>query len=278
MTMTPPPSPQAVPQAQATAPAAVQAAAASPLSRFSPSGAGSAGLRRAADGRVQLLVSVRDVPEALAAVAGGADLIDLKEPNTGALGALPLHVVHEVVQALRAAGHTHPVSATVGDWALDARDAVLEQVRATAACGVDVVKVGIPRCDGATALLAALAGSPAPVVPVFFGDERLGEALLALACWLPFPALMLDTADKRAGSLFDRLDAATVRHFISRVQGAGRLAGVAGSLQPSQAGLLRELAPDYAGFRGALCESGRGSSLQPQRVQALVQAFAAERN
>lgn len=253
----------------------LEAAVGTPFSRPSPSGAASGGLRRAADGRVQLLVSVRDVPEALAAVAGGADLIDLKEPNTGALGALPLHVVREVVQSLCAAGHAHPVSATVGDWPLDARDAVLEQVRATAACGVDVVKVGIPRGDGATALLAALAGSPAPVVPVFFGDDGLDEALLALACWLPFPALMLDTADKRTGSLFDRLDAATVRHFITRVQGAGRLAGVAGSLRLAQAELLRELAPDYAGFRGALCEGGRGAALQPQRVHALVQAFAA---
>jgi uncharacterized protein (UPF0264 family) len=230
-------------------------------------------LRRADDGRVQLLVSVRDVAEALAAVAAGADLIDLKEPSVGALGALPLHVVHEVVQALRAAGHAHPVSATVGDWPLQARDALLEQVRATAACGVDVVKVGIPRGDGAAALLAVLAARPVPVVPVFFGDEGVDEALLALACWLPFPALMLDTADKRAGSLFEHLDAAAVRHFVERVQGAGRLAGVAGSLRLTQAALLRELAPDYAGFRGALCKDGRGTALQPQRVHALVQAF-----
>lgn len=269
MTVAPQPSVEAADDAPAPA--------AAPRSLPSPTGAAAGGLRRAVDGRVQLLVSVRDVPEALAAVAGGADLIDLKEPGTGALGALPLHVVHEVVQALRAAGHAHPVSATVGDWPLDARDAVLERVRATAACGVDVVKVGIPRGDGATALLAALAGSPATVVPVFLGDDGLDEALLALACWLPFPALMLDTADKRAGSLFDRLDAATVRHFITRVQDAGRLAGVAGSLQLAQAGLLRELAPDYAGFRGALCEGGRGAALQPQRVHALVQAFAAPR-
>jgi uncharacterized protein (UPF0264 family) len=171
------------------------------------------------------------------------------------------------------------VSATVGDWPLGAREAVLARVRATAACGVDVVKVGIPRGDGATALLAALAGNPGPVpvIPVFFADQGLDEALLALACWLPFPAVMLDTADKRAGSLFDCLDAATVRHFIIRVQGAGRVAGVAGSLRLTQLHLLRELAPDYAGFRGALCDGERASALQPQRVHALLQAFADQR-
>ncbi|WP_157269147.1 (5-formylfuran-3-yl)methyl phosphate synthase [Azohydromonas aeria] len=227
-----------------------------------------------ARGGARLLVSVRDVREALAAAAAGADLIDLKEPDAGALGAVPLHVVHEVVQALRAAGHAQPVSATVGDFpAGAAREALLERVRATAACGVDLVKVGIARGDGTTALLAALAGSPAAVVPVFFADEGLDEALLALACWLRFPALMLDTADKRAGSLPDVLDAVALRHFIGRVRGAGKLAGVAGSLRLAHIPLVRELAPDIAGFRGAACADGRGSALDPQRVATLAAEF-----
>ena len=34
----------------------------------------------------RLVISVRNVAEAIAAAAGGADLIDLKEPNRGALG------------------------------------------------------------------------------------------------------------------------------------------------------------------------------------------------
>jgi uncharacterized protein (UPF0264 family) len=232
-------------------------------------------LRRAADGRLQLLASVRDLREAWLVAEAGVDVIDLKEPGAGALGAVPLHVVHEVVSALRARGHEQPVSATVGDWPVSARDAVLEQVRATAACGVDVVKVGVERADGAAALLAALAGSPAPVVPVFFADQGLDEALLGLACWLPFPALMLDTADKAAGSLLDHLDPPSVRHFIARVQGAGKLAGIAGSLRLDQAALLRELAPDLAGFRGALCEGGRSAELAPRRLPALTLEFNA---
>jgi uncharacterized protein (UPF0264 family) len=232
-------------------------------------------LQPSADGRVQVLASVRDLPEALAAAAAGVDFIDLKNPGAGALGALPLHVVHEVVVGLRAAGHTQPVSATVGDWPVDARDAVLEHVRATAACGVDVVKVGVERADGAAALLAALAGSPAVVVPVFLADQGLDEALLALAGWLPFPALMLDTADKAAGSLLEGLDLQSVRHFIVRAHDAGKLAGVAGALRLSQAALIRELAPDFAGFRSALCEGGRGTALVPGNVLGLVREFAA---
>lgn len=37
----------------------------------------------------RLLVSVRDAAEAEAAIRAGADLIDAKDPENGALGALP---------------------------------------------------------------------------------------------------------------------------------------------------------------------------------------------
>ena len=50
---------------------------------------------------MRMLVSVRDVQEALAAADGGADFIDLKEPREGALGGLPLNTIREVVCALR---------------------------------------------------------------------------------------------------------------------------------------------------------------------------------
>jgi hypothetical protein len=122
-------------------------------------------------------------------------------------------------------------------------------------------------------LLAALAGSGVAVVPVFFADQGLDEALLALACWLPFRALMLDTADKHGAPLLQRLDAPTLRHVVTRVQDAGKLAGLAGSLRPEHAPLLRALAPDVAGFRGALCAGGRSGELQPAQVRALAQAL-----
>ena len=58
-----------------------------------------------------LLASVMTVEEAEAALAGGADIIDLKDPRRGALGALPAPVIRDCVAAI--AGR-QPVSATVG--------------------------------------------------------------------------------------------------------------------------------------------------------------------
>ncbi len=43
--------------------------------------------RRSADGRCGLLVSVRDESEAREALAGGATIVDVKEPGRGPLGA-----------------------------------------------------------------------------------------------------------------------------------------------------------------------------------------------
>lgn len=69
----------------------------------------------AAAAETRLLVSMRDVGEALAAAAAGADFIDLQEPNTGALGAVPLGTVRAVVTGLPRAGYAQTVSATIGD-------------------------------------------------------------------------------------------------------------------------------------------------------------------
>jgi uncharacterized protein (UPF0264 family) len=94
---------------------------------------------------MRMLVSVRSVDEALLAARGGADFIDLKEPNEGALGGLPTATIGAIVGALRAHGIDLPVSATIGDLPMLARDAILAQVDAVGACGVDYVKVGIDR-------------------------------------------------------------------------------------------------------------------------------------
>ncbi|MDE2502242.1 MAG: hypothetical protein KGL18_04580, partial [Burkholderiales bacterium] len=173
---------------------------------------------------MRLLVSVRSVAEALVAARGGADFIDLKEPRDGALGGLPIGTIADIVATLRAQGCRQPLSATIGDLDAGAADAaaVRERVLAVARCGVDYVKVGI--LPGAGALLGPLAACGAPVVPVFIADHGLDEALVERAAALRYPALMLDTADKRAGSLFDCLGPQRLQRFIAQARAAGALA------------------------------------------------------
>ncbi len=221
---------------------------------------------------MKLLVSVRDVDEALAAAAGGADFIDLKEPREGALGALPPATMRAIVATLRQHHPGRPVSATVGDFAPDAVDAVLARVDLTAACGVDYVKVGI--APGAHALLARLARRREAIVPVFLADAGLDAALISTACEGPFPALMLDTADKLRGSLLDRLDDAALRRFVQQARRCGKLSGLAGALRAADLPRLQALAPDFAGFRSAVCDGARTGVLDAARVERLATALA----
>ena len=230
---------------------------------------------------MRLLVSVRSVDEALIAARGGAGFIDLKEPRNGALGALPPALRMAICEALKAEGCTLPVSATIGDLPLSDLPAVLAQVAAVAASGVNYVKVGIeagPQAESALYMLAtALATTrttrQVAVVPVLIADHGVDEDLVRLACQLRFPALMLDTADKRSGSLFDRVSVEALRRFVQTVQAAGLLAGLAGALRWPQLPLLLQLAPDFAGFRSAVCEGDRGGALSPALLQELSLAL-----
>ncbi len=245
-----------------------------------------------------LLVSVRSADEALLAARGGADFIDAKEPGRGALGDLPVAAIRDIVERLRDAGMHQPVSATIGDVPMHELARILERVEAVAECGVDYVKVGIDagfaagsfqgeslplggtraqrargRHDAAPAALDALARGSAPVVPVFIADRGLDPGLIAHALDLGFSGVMADTADKRAGSLFDAVTRVALARFVARARAARVMVGLAGALRRAHADVLAELAPDFAGFRSAVCAGDRSSALDAARVRELATAL-----
>jgi uncharacterized protein (UPF0264 family) len=223
---------------------------------------------------MRVLVSVRSVAEALDAAGAGADLVDLKEPARGALGGLPPSTIAHIVGAVRAAHPALRLSATIGDVVASSIDAILLRVRTVADCGVDDVKVGVVPGPGATRLLDALARCGASVVPVLIADDGIDAGLLeTVLAGGAFAAVMLDTADKRAGSLLQRVPALQLRDFVVRVQGTGRLAGLAGALRAADVPELHRLAPDFAGFRSAVCVDGRTGHLEAPRVRALCAAL-----
>jgi (5-formylfuran-3-yl)methyl phosphate synthase len=223
---------------------------------------------------MRLLVSVRSVAEARLAVAGGADFVDLKEPGRGALGGLPVETIRAVVAALEADGHALPVSATIGDVPMDEATTIAERVQAVGACGVDYVKVGIEAAPAARDVLAMLARCGRPVVPVFIADRGLDGALVERALALGFPAVMADTADKRGGSLFDRVPEADLQDFVQCARARGAMVGLAGALRQADLPRLLALKPDFAGFRSAVCNGSRAGELDTERLRALRAAAA----
>src|SRR5215218_479707 len=91
-----------------------------------------------ASGRTRLLASVANEAELVVAMGHGADLVDLKNPAQGALGAWPLPDVRSAVASI---GGRCPCSATIGDLPMVAGP-LLAAARQMAATGVDIVKLG----------------------------------------------------------------------------------------------------------------------------------------
>ncbi|HET6467802.1 MAG TPA: (5-formylfuran-3-yl)methyl phosphate synthase [Geminicoccaceae bacterium] len=226
----------------------------------------------------RLLASVLDLAEAEQALALGADILDLKDPRRGALGAWQRADVQEAVRRLDG---RRPLSATLGD--LPMVPALLaETAAATAATGVDYVKVGFfAGGDHAAcaAALATLAAGGARLVAVLMADQSPDPPLLPRLAAAGFAGAMLDTADKRAGGLRAHQDEARLAAFIAEARRLGLLTGLAGSLAVADIPPLCRLEPDYLGFRGALCgDAGREAALDAaafRRVRAALDQSAA---
>jgi (5-formylfuran-3-yl)methyl phosphate synthase len=220
-----------------------------------------------------LLASVRSSEEALDAAQAGAELIDLKEPGSGALGDVSLPEIARIVAMLRATYPVKPISATIGDVATEAIDEITERVIEVSNTGVDYVKVGVTPGAAARRCLVELANLPAAVMPVLLCDAGIDVELTRFAAELGFAGIVFDTAIKDGRTIFDCVDANTLAVCLRAAGEHGAMTGLAGSLGWPQLAEIRELAPDIVGFRTALCEGGRAGRLDPVRVAQWADAL-----
>lgn len=219
-----------------------------------------------------MLASVTSVREAELAHAGGADIIDCKDPARGALGALDLRTV----AAIRARLPNAVISATIGDLPAQA-DVLLPAALAMATTGVDYVKVGFfPGGDAAEAI-ATLGRSferRSHLVGVLLADRNPDLALVPLMAAAGFAAVLIDTAGKDGRSLPDIIGPAALPIFVDAAHAVGLAAGLAGSLRLEHLPGLLALGPDLVGFRGALClGSDRTAAIDQGRVERVRAAF-----
>lgn len=219
----------------------------------------------------QLLASVANVGEAHVVLESGADIIDLKNPAEGALGALPGAVLREVV---RFVAGCRPVSATIGDLPMQPAT-VAAAVAETAASGVDIVKIGFFGQSGHQACLdaiAPLAADGVKMVAVLFADDQPPLHLLEALAAAGMHGVMLDTCRKDGKRLGDWMDAHELRIFTRRARALRLVSGLAGSLRHADLPALAGLGADYLGMRGGLCQAAsRQHGLLPERVREAVQ-------
>ncbi|MGH8580119.1 MAG: (5-formylfuran-3-yl)methyl phosphate synthase [Gammaproteobacteria bacterium] len=212
------------------------------------------------------LASVQSLEEARMVLEHRADVIDLKRPATGALGAVSSELAVEIT---RFVGGQCTVSATIGDLPC-APDVLAPAVKRMLAAGVDIVKVGVfePQPPAKWWFeLRRLCAQGSRIIAVLFADRAPALGLLQCSAESDLYGVMLDTAAKEGGSLRAWLEDEQIEAFIQRAQGLGLCAGLAGSLGVDDIDPLLRLKPDYLGFRGALCHRrDRIAALDASRV------------
>jgi uncharacterized protein (UPF0264 family) len=233
---------------------------------------------------MQLLVSVASAAEASAAVAGGADVIDAKDPLAGALGAVTPEVLRDIHLAV---GGARPVSAALGDGCDEAT--IERHARAFTAEGVAFLKIGfagISTGSRVAALIgAAVRGAKAEsdgtggVVAVAYADANrasslAASALVSVAAFAGAKGLLLDTIDKNGPGLRELVEPATLAAWVAAAHEAGLLVALAGRLTADDLSFVRDTGADIAGVRGAACDGGRTGRIVADRVRLLKASCA----
>ncbi len=222
----------------------------------------------------QLLISVTDIKEARLALTHGADLIDLKDPRQGALGALPITTIQEVVSFVKAhrAHSQQYTSATVGDLPMEAK-LISRQVLAVASTNVDFVKVGFFESEDYQSCLVALSESAKKgikLIAVLFAEIQYPEYLLGLIKHAGFYGVMLDTAQKNGATFMDYYTEEQMMSFSRRVKDHAMVFGLAGSLGIQHLEKVVVYTPTYIGFRGGVSVGNqRKLSLDGDKIKVI---------
>jgi uncharacterized protein (UPF0264 family) len=233
---------------------------------------------------MRLLVSVANVDEAAAALAGGADVVDAKDPQAGALGAVPVRVLREIRTAV---GEARPVTAAIGDASDEiAVEAVAHEF---AAAGATLLKVGFAGIDSVSrvsALLEAAIGGAAAatdglcgVIAVAYADPGCDcgigvPRLLATAARAGARGVLIDTLDKSGAGLCQLATPLALARWVGEAHGLGLTVALAGKLTADDLPIVRDAGADIAGVRGAACENGRTGRVSADRVRRLQLAAA----
>ena len=235
---------------------------------------------------LRLLVSVVKGEEVAPAVEGGADIIDVKNPGEGALGANFPHVIKRVRDLTP---RKLEVSATIGDASNLPGTTSLAALGASS-CGIQYVKVGLlgtPHRRDATFVLQQVCravreySTQTRIIAATYADAHKVKALPpsllpAVATEAGVDGCLLDTALKGDGTLLTNLSDMQLQDFVAQCRGANLLCALAGSLQEKDIPQVCKFGADIIGVRRAACQGDRVTGLvDGRKVQRLKELIAA---
>lgn len=236
----------------------------------------------------RLLVSVRKVVEVAAAVAGGADIIDVKETTNGSLGAAAPSVWSEVateVARWNTTLSTSTLSTSTRKWSI-AMGELLDPAPSPLKLGLHphFAKVGLAGSVANQAWRTAwarwresLPSTTQPVAVIYADADRAqapaAEQILENAEQHNCKVMLVDTFCKTAGGLLQHVRLQQLAEWCSLARQASMRIALAGSLDQVSALRVMELQPDWIAVRGAVCQDGRDGVVCSKKVGQLRESL-----
>jgi uncharacterized protein (UPF0264 family) len=224
---------------------------------------------------MQLLVSPSSIDEARH--SGAADIIDVKKPSEGSLGANFPWVIREIK-----AFSKKPVSAAIGDFDYKPGGASLAAYGAACA-GADYVKIGLAfegkehARDVISAVVKAVKDEfpkKYVVIAAYSDFERMHSispfdmAPIAAECGADLA--MVDTGIKDRQSTFAFMNEETLRSFSEKNKKLGLGTALAGALKFEDIEALKRINPDIIGVRGMVCGGDRNATVREDLIKTAL--------
>ncbi len=236
---------------------------------------------------MKLLVSVVNKTEAVDSIKGGADILDVKNPKEGSLGANFPRVIRQVKEVMP---KNLELSATIGDLPNLPGTASLAALGA-AVSGVDYVKVGlfgVKTSEEATALMTEVVRAVKEydrglkTIASGYADFRYVGCVSPME--LPMVAhkagadgVLVDVKIKNGkDNLFSFLTDEQLGGFVTQAHDYNLLAALAGSLDKQDIPRVHSLGADIIGVRGAVCakKDRLAGKLESEKVAELAKEIS----
>ncbi|WP_340820414.1 (5-formylfuran-3-yl)methyl phosphate synthase [Methanolobus sp. WCC4] len=228
---------------------------------------------------MKLLISPINPEEAIAAYEGGADIVDVKNPKEGSLGANFPWIIKSVKESINSG---KPISATIGDFNFKPGTASLAALGAAVA-GAQYIKVGLYDVQTEEQALEMLTNitravkdydPTKKVVASGYSDyERINSInphlLPEIGAKAGVDVVMVDTGIKDGRSTFEFMDEEELTKFTSAIRAVGLESALAGTLKFEDLPVLKRIQPDIIGVRGMVCGGDRTSCIKAELVDKL---------
>lgn len=214
----------------------------------------------------------------------GCDILDIKNPNEGSLGA---NAPQKTSRIMDLTTEEVVTSIAIGD-APNLPGTVSLAAKGAAHLEPDYIKVGLKgpnNIEEAVYMMSQVVETireveeDIKVVTAGYGDYiRAGTInpmkLPKVAEKTGSSVVLLDTAIKDGKSLLDHLSVDKIRYFVEKCHERGLLSAVAGSLGIDDVETISRTNADIFGVRGAVCSDGRGSNIVRAKVEELTEEIS----